>query len=328
MVRLAYFQFLYVLIPLLLFVMGYNLFFKKVVVYRYSLASFIARSGEQSIPYFKTVFFLLRFIVLGILIFLITKPQLPDRRNQINVEGIDIMLVLDVSGSMVCFDDLHDRRSRIEIAKKEALHFIEQRETDAIGLVVFGNGALSACPLTHDKAILREIVEKLNLGTMIDERSTLLAHGMLTALNRLKNTDSPSKIMIVLTDGQPSMNDAPMHVPLSIAQQMKIKIYTIGIGSEQGGYSMGPHGMLMSEGAQLNDQLLQYIAEQSGGTFYRARNAKEMRAIYQAIDQLEKRTMPVNLYARYYDIFIPFLWFVILLVLIELLLSLFVWKTL
>src|SRR3989339_404270 len=181
MIRLAYYQFLYVLVPIMGSVVVYNLFFKKSVVYRYSLASFIARSGAQSVPYFKTIFFLVRLIILGILIFLITKPQLPDRRSRINVEGIDIMLVLDVSGSMICFDDLQDRRSRIEIAKKEALLFIEQRETDAIGLVVFGNGALSACPLTHDKAILREIVDKLNLGTMVDERSTLLAHGMLTA---------------------------------------------------------------------------------------------------------------------------------------------------
>jgi len=306
----------------------YRLFCDKSVVYKYSLASYISRAGAQAVSYFKTIFFFLRITILGLLVFLISKPQLPDRRSQINVEGIDIMLVLDASGSMICFDDQQDRRSRIDIAKKEALKFIDQRETDAFGLVVFGNGALSACPLTHDKAVLREILELLNLGTMVDERSTLLSHGMLTALNRLKYTNSPSKIMIVLTDGQPSMHDAPVHLPLSIAQKLGVKIYTIGIGSEHGGYSMGPHGMMLSEGVQLNEQLLQYIADQTGGAFYRARNAQEMRKIYKTINKLEKRQMPVNLYSRYYDIFVPFLWLIILLVVSELFLALFVWKTL
>ena len=328
MMRCAYLQFLYILIPLFLLAVIYQLFFKKVVIYRYSLASYIARARVQSFPYFRTLFFFLRILILGILAFLILKPQLPDRRSQINVEGIDIMLMLDCSGSMICFDDMQDRRSRMEIAKKEAVNFIEQRDTDAMGLVVFGNGALSACPLTHDKTILREIISALDIGTMVDERSTLLGHGMLAALNRLKKTNSSSKILIVLTDGQPSMNDVPIHVPLSIAQEMKVKIYTVGIGSDQGGYSVGPHGMMMSEGAQLNEQLLQHIADQSGGRFYRARNAQEMREIYRDINKIEKRTMPVNLYARYYDIFEPFLWLVIFLVMSELLLSLFVWKTL
>ena len=328
MVRFAYYWFFYWLIPLLLVAVVYRYFYYKNVVYKYSLAGYIAKSGVQVVPYFKVIFFLLKIIILGLLLFLIAKPQLPDRRSQINVEGIDIMLVLDVSGSMICFDDLKDRRPRIEIAKKEVLRFIDQRETDALGLVVFANGALSACPLTHDKAVLREIINQLGLGTMVDERSTLLSHGMLIALNRLKLTQSPSKIMIVLTDGQPSMNDAPIHVPLAIAQKMGVKIYTIGVGSERGGYSTGPHGMLMSEGVQLNEPLLQHIAEQTGGSFYRARNAQEMRAIYQAIDKLERRQMPVNLYARYYDIFVPFLWFIILLVTLDLVLALFVWKTL
>ena len=151
---------------------------------------------------------------------------------------------------------------------------------------------------------------------------------MLTAINRLKQSTSPSRIMIVLTDGQPSMHDVPVHVPLEIAKKLGIKIYTIGIGSEQGGFCKGPGGMLMASGVQLNEQLLAYLAQQTGGVFYRARNATQMRDIYQAIDQLEKRPAPVNVYARYFDIFEPFLWLVIVLLSIEMALSALVWKTL
>jgi Ca-activated chloride channel homolog len=305
----------------------YRYFFVKLVVYRYSLAAYMARRRCASTP-FSALLYIIRVAILVVLAFLIARPQLPDKRTRVNVEGIDIMLVLDVSGSMACFDDMNDRRTRIDIAKQEALRFVEQRETDAIGLSIFGNGALSACPLTHDKVVLREIIQNLDLGTMVDERSTLLAHGMLVALNRLKESDAPTKVMILLTDGQPSVHDVSVDVPLAIAKKIGIKIYTIGIGDEQGGYSVGPHGMLMSEGVQLNDELLHHIAQQTGGVFYRARNAQDMHAIYDEIDTLEKRVMPVNLYARYYDIFEPFLWMLLIIVASELLLSTYVWKTL
>ena len=350
--RLEYTVFCMVLIGVLLIVACYMGFLRRPVVYRYSLASYIA-DKKSAYPFFVPFFFILRLFTLILLGFLVSRPQLPDKRTRVNVEGIDIMMLLDVSGSMICFDDLDDRKTRIETAKEEAQRFVDQRETDSVGLAVFGNGALSACPLTHDKTVLREIIQGLDLGTMIDDRSTMLAHGMLTALNRLKQdypeqdypeqtspgqvspgqvspgqSNSPSKIMIVLTDGQPSMYDAPIELPLSIAKKLGIKIYTIGIGGEQGGYSAGPHGMLLSEGMQLNETLLQHIADQTGGAFYRARNAKEMRSIYSTIDRLEKRSIPVNLHTRYYDIFEPFLWLLLLLVVGEVLLSAFVWKTL
>lgn len=324
--RLEYYQILYILVPLLIGAIIYRVWRYKPVIYRYSLSRHLQRAGARVYPVFKTVFFALRLTILVVLAFLIAKPQLPDKRTQTNVEGIDIVLALDASGSMMCFDELQDKRSRIAIAKHEALRFIDERDTDAIGLVVFGNGALSACPLTHDKTVLREILQQLEVGSMVDDRSTLLAHGLLTALNRLKNSESPSKIIILLTDGQPSMQDAPIQLPLSIAKQLGVKIYTIGVGDERGGYSYGPHGMLLAAGVQLNEQLLAYIAQQTGGAFYRARNAKEVHEVYSTIDKLEKRHMPVNVYARYYDIFVPFVYVIIALLALELGLAGFVWR--
>lgn len=300
----------------------------RCVVYRYSLADYVAQRLGRFATYRNVILVLLRVATLLLLAWLIGKPQIPDRRTTVNVNGIDIMLIIDVSGSMACFDDEHDNRSRLAIAQQEAIRFIDQREHDALGLVVFGNGALSACPLTHDRAVLREIIEQIQVGSMVDDRCTLLSYGMLTGLNRLKQSTSPSKVMIVLTDGQPSAHDVPVHVPLEIAKKLGVKIYTIGIGSEHGGFCKGPGGMLIASGVQLNETLLAYLAQQTGGVFYRARNASQMRSIYDTIDRLEKRPMPVSLYTRYYDIFEPFLWALVALLSTEVVLSSLIWKSL
>ncbi len=312
----------------LIIALTYRMWMHKAPTYSFALSHYMAQHKVYTSRAIKFIFFLLRLSILSLLVFLIGKPQLPDKRTHINVEGIDIVLVLDASGSMACFDDLNDRRQRMHIAKEEALRFIGQRENDNIGIVTFANGALTACPLTHDKAVLTEIINNISIGSMVDDRATLLSYGMLTALNRLKNSDSPSKIMIVLTDGQPSIHDAPIHIPISIARQLGVKMYTIGIGNQDGGYCAGPHGIIIPQGAQLNESLLVDIAQQTGGNFYRARNAAEIRTIYKKIDQLEKKNMPVNLYTHYQDIFEPFLWFTIILLIAELLCATFVWKML
>lgn len=323
--RMASYSLLAIAAGLLLLGLIYRLLWHRPTVYRYSLAHYVAARVRRFSAYPAYLFFLLRLIGLGLLVFVVGRPQLPDRRTHINVEGIDIILVMDVSGSMTCFDDMVDRRSRICVAKQEAIRFIEQREHDAVGVVVFGNGALSACPLTHDKAALREIVQSLDVGTMVDERCTLLSCGMLAALNRLKDTQSTSKIIILLTDGQPSLQDVCVQVPISIAQRMGVKIYTIGIGNQQGGFS-DVGGALMRAGVELNEPLLKLIAQQTGGAYYRAYTAGDVRCIYALIDQLEKRQMPINWYARYYDIFEPIIWIVLVTLLLEYGLATFVWR--
>lgn len=326
--RLAYLPLALISLVLFLLTLGYRLWRHKPVTYNYALATYLKKNKLTASSLIPLFFLTLRVTILGLLVFLIGKPQVPDRRTQTHVEGIDIIIVLDASGSMVCFDDANDRKSRMQVAKEEALRFIERRENDAIGLVTFANGALTACPLTHDKAVLKEIIDGINIGSMVDDRATLLSYGILTALNRLKNSTSVSKVIILLTDGQPSMHDAPIHVPLAIAQKLGVKIYTIGVGNEHGGFYPGPHGMIVAQGAQLNEQLLKHIAQQTHGVFYHAQNAAQMRDIYQTIDQLEKQKLPINMYQRYYDIFEPFLWIIILLVSIEITLSTFVWKML
>ncbi len=255
---------------------------------------------------------------------IMAKPQLIDIKSHIEVEGIDIMLVMDLSGSMQCFDDLQDRRTRIEVEKKEAITFIDKRENDPIGIVIFANDALSRCPLTLDKKLLKNIVQDLNIG-VINSDGTLLSVGIAMAANRLKHSKATTKIMIVLTDGAPSKHDIDWKEAVEIAKKFGIKIYTIGIGNEEGGYlTMQPWGLVPC-GVQLNKSLLQSIAQETGGRFFEAKKPSDMKIIYQTIDTLEKTSYQTDLFTQRYDIYIPFLLMALLLIGIELYLVSTIW---
>jgi Ca-activated chloride channel family protein len=258
-----------------------------------------------------------------LLAFLIAKPQLVDNRSNIIVDGIDIMLVLDVSGSMQFQDYADDQRSRLQVAKDEALRFVNKRTNDAIGLVIFGKDALSRVPLTLDKKIINTLISTLEIG-IIDPDGTVLSTAIVTAANRLKNSQAKSKVMILLTDGAPSENDTDPNLAIELAQKMGIKIYTVGIGSDEEQFIMHPlYGLIPKP--KINKTLLTKIAQETGGKFFLARNSKDMRAIYDTIDSLEKTTHETSLFNKYYDIFIPFVWTIIILLLAELLLSTTIW---
>jgi Ca-activated chloride channel family protein len=272
-------------------------------------------------PY-KKILYALRALALALLVFLIAKPQLVDTNSKVSVQGIDIMLAIDISGSMEMQDDKHDERSRVQIAKAEAIHFIEKRTNDAMGLVIFANDAVSRCPLTHDKKMLRHLVQGLEIG-IIDPRTTVLSTAIISAINRLKHSKAKSKVIILLTDGEPSQNDIPAEVAIKAAQQLDIKIYTIGIGSDQPMMVQTIYGIQSIPG--VNVPLLKKIAQETGGKFFMAKNAKDMRLIYDTIDALEKTENETPVFSNYWDIFIPFIWIIIGLLMIELIASTFVW---
>jgi len=265
----------------------------------------------------------MRFITLFILALLIGKPQSVDSRSQIKVEGIDIVLALDVSGSMQHQDDQEDGRSRVEIAKDEAIRFIEKRDNDAIGLVVFAHDAVSRVPLTLDKSLLKNTVKDLQIG-VINPDGTFLFTGIVTAANRLKHSKSSSKIMILLTDGEPSEGDTNPRQALDVAKKLGIKIYTIGIGSDQEEFMMHPlYGMIPKP--RVNTELLEKIAQETGGQSFLAKDSEDMRRVYDTIDALEKTELEAPIFSKYYDIFMPFVWFIIYLVLLELVVSSLLW---
>lgn len=322
--KFAYFSLFYFFIPLLFIVAWYRRKYYKPIVYKYSLVSLLKKRGIQSSFFEKDFLFILRFGILLLLVFLLAKPQFVDLRSKVTLDGIDIMLALDVSGSMNCFDDIHERRSRIDIAKYEAVRFVKKRHDDAIGLVIFGKYAVSKCPLTSDKKIIQEIIEDLKIGD-IDPSETVLSTGIVNAANRLKSSKAKSKIIILLTDGEPTPSDINPEIAIDIAKKMGIKIYTIGIGSQQGGLFEDPNYGLIACGSQLNEKLLQKIAEDTRGQYFFAKNSQDMTNIYDTIDKLEKTEYETNIYNRVYDFFIPIIFLIIFLCVLELVLTTFIW---
>jgi len=320
--RFAYPVALYILVPFLLVILIVRAKWHRITTYRFSMAQTLKNNYKGINHPYKKVFYALRALAFALLVFLIAKPQLVDTHSKVSVQGIDIMLAVDISGSMEMQDDKQDGRSRVQIAKAEAIHFIEKRTNDAMGLVIFANDAVSRCPLTHDKKMLRHLVQGLQIG-LIDPRTTVLSTAIVSAINRLKNSKAKSKVIILLTDGEPSQNDTPAQVAIKAAQQLDIKIYTIGIGSDKPMMVQTMYGIARSPG--VNAPLLKQIAQETGGKFFMAKNAKDMRSIYDTIDALEKTDNETPVFSNYWDIFIPFVWAIIGLLMIELVVSTFVW---
>ncbi len=325
--QFAYPEIIYIFLPILLFVLLYRLRFHKHPKYTFPLAQCLARYGFVKKTYHKKILFLLRGLTLLGLIFLIARPQWADERSRVNIEGIDIILAIDVSGSMERQDDQKDPRTRIDVAKSEAIRFIEKRLDDPIGIVLFGKEVISRCPLTLDKQILKEIVGSIQLG-VLDYQETWLGTGLATAVNRLKNSHAKSKIIILLTDGNPTPGEK-IEPPLAVdlAKKFGIKVYTIGIGNDEGAFFKHPmFGAIRIPEEKLNVKLLSSIAEQTGGKFFRAKNPQEMRNAYDTINRLEKTKIETNVFHRYYEAFASFIWIIMLLLGIEMALRLFVWR--
>ena len=284
--------------PLLIVTFFIRARFYKSVAYRHALGDDLRKHGSSN-HLCKKIINSLRVLTLMTLIFLVADPQMVDYASQVRVDGIDIVLVLDVSGSMQ-FQDYDDaEKSRLDIAKEEAIRFITMRDNDAIGLVIFGQDAVSRCPITLDKNMLKNIVNELHIG-IINPDGTMLVTAMVTAANRLKSSKAKSKIMIVLTDGEPSEGDMDSEVILQIARELGIKIYTVGIGSEQEQVFMHPfYGMVQRP--KVNSALLTHFAQSSGGQFFMAHNAQDMRRIYDTIDKLETTKHEIPLFSRATD---------------------------
>lgn len=305
----------------------YRVWFYRPTVYRYSMTNFIIQNNLQSTQLSSHFFFLTRLIALILMVILVGKPQYVDTKSKVTLDGIDIVLALDVSGSMALFDDLQDRRTRLAVAKQEALNFIEKRTNDAIGLVIFGRYALARCPLTADKGILKSIIQELEIGQPSSDmqQMTMLSQGLVTAMRRLQHSKAKSKIVVLLTDGAPSPGDLAPQDALAVAKELGVKVYTIAVGSDRGGYVQDSVFGIQQVHTSINLPLLQHIAKTTGGMSFEAKNPKDLARIYDTIDTLEKHQTEVEVYHNYYDYFMPILWAVVLLLLLELSVATFVW---
>ena len=292
--------------------------------YRYSLGAYLKKIFVSN-DITKYIFIFFRILLLFSLAVLSGKLQIADKKSKVYVQGRDIILVMDVSGSMELFDDMSNPKKRIDVSKAEAIRFIDKRPDDQIGLVLFGKVAVSRCPLTLDKNILKDIIKQINLGD-IPHSGTVLAMGFAMALNRLKSSKAKSKVIILLTDGEPTVHDISTEIPIKIAKDLGVKVYTIGVGSENGGFYRHPVFGIQSLGQRsFNSELLEYIAVETNGKFFKAENQYQMKQVYVAIDELEKSSFETVIFSSYLDYFKPILWFALIVALLELLLKTFVW---
>ncbi|BDQ02374.1 VWA domain-containing protein [Ignavibacterium sp.] len=248
---------------------------------------------------------ILRLIVLALLIIALARPQNFSSGTNINTEGIDIAMVLDISGSMLAEDF---KPNRLEAAKQVVDEFIQGRVSDRIGLVIFSRDAFTQCPLTIDYSVLRNLLKDIRSGMLED--GTAIGNAIANGVNRLKDSDAKSKVIILLTDG---VNNAGEVDPLSaaeIARTFGIRIYAIGVGTRgEAPYPVQtPFGIrYQMMPVEIDEALLKQIAERTGGQYFRATNNRALKEIYERIDKMEKSKIEVTSYRSAQELYFNWL---------------------
>lgn len=273
---------------------------------------------------FRHIPFALRIIAFSLLILVMARPQYHSKQKEVNIEGIDIIMTLDVSGSMRARDLKPDR---LEAAKEVAKDFISGRKNDRIGLVVFSGEAFTQCPLTSDHNVLKNLFEPIESGMIED--GTAIGDGLATAINRIKDSKAISRVIILLTDGiQNSGNIDPISAA-EIAKSFGIRVYTIGVGS------MGTAPMpvqtnmgerIMDVPVKIDEEILKKVAITTDGQYFRATSNNSLAEIYKEIDKLEKSKIDVSIFQNKSEEYIYFAIAAFILLLIELILRLSIFR--
>ncbi|HDR89754.1 MAG TPA: VWA domain-containing protein [Bacteroidetes bacterium] len=272
----------------------------------------------------RHILFVFRMLSVALLTVVLARPQSTDRWEDVSTEGIDIVMALDVSSSMLARDFSPDR---LEAAKEVGVEFVSGRPYDRIGLVIFSGESFTQCPLTTDHATVINLLNAARSGVLED--GTAIGMGLATAINRLKDSEARSKVIILLTDGVNNVGEIDPLTAAEIASTFGIRVYTIGVGSRgTAPYPVQtPGGMIFRNmEVEIDEEVLQEIASMTEGAFYRATDKEKLRDIYREIDQLEKSKISVTEYRRRQEEYMGFAAAAVLLVMLELLLGLTVFK--
>lgn len=268
--------------------------------------------------YLFYLLFVLRVWVITLLIIVLARPQLSNSFQTETTEGIDIVLALDISGTMLA-EDL--RPNRLEAAKKVATEFVSGRPNDNIGLVVFAGESFTQCPLTNDHAVLVNLFQGVQYGMIED--GTAIGLGLANAVSRIKDSEAKSKVIILLTDGSNNAGDVAPLTAAEIAQSFGIRVYTVGVGTR----GMAPYPVQTPYGIRyqnlpvdIDEDMLRKVAGLTGGTYFRATDNTKLKFIYQEIDQLEKTKLRVHQYSKKNEEYTPFLLVALLLLITEIVL--------
>lgn len=325
-------EYLFLLVLLIPYLLWYLMYRKKseptmrlgdTFAYRYAPKSWKVRLIPLQL--------LLRIAAFVLLVLALARPQTQNSWKNKSVEGIDIMLAMDVSTSMLA-EDL--KPNRIEAAKQVAAEFIAGRPDDNIGLTIFAGEAFTQCPMTVDHASLLSLLQ--NVRTDIAARGliqdgTAIGMGLANAVSRLKSSKAKSKVVILLTDGSNNMGDLSPMTAAEIARSLGIRVYTIGVGTNgTARYPMPVAGgvQYVNIPVEIDSKMLSQIAATTEGDFFRATNTRELRRIYKEIDQLEKTKLNVKKFSKRYDVYQPLAIAAVIVLLLEILLRITVFRRL
>ena len=293
--------------------------------------SFSDLKGMVKLPktwkaYLRHLLFALKMAALALLIVALARPQSSSTNSTSNIEGIDIVMAMDVSGSMLARDLKPDR---LTAAKNVASDFVKGRPGDRMGLVIFSGETFTQVPLTTDHGVMLNMLAEMKNG-LIDD-GTAIGDGLATAISRLKDSEAISKVVILLTDGLNNAGSVDPYTAAEIAKLYGIRVYTIGVGS----YGTAPYPVQTPFGTQIqqmkveiDEKLLATIAGETGGKYFRATSNQKLDEVYQEIDQLERSKIEVTEFRRLHEEFYPLVAWALALLLLEFLLRKTVFRTL
>ena len=280
------------------------------------------RTGRGLMNVIRHFPFLLRTLALVMIIIAIARPRSSEQMDRVDTEGIDIMLAMDVSTSMLARDFTPDR---ISAAKDIAIEFISQRPYDRMGIVVFAGESYTQCPLTTDRATLIHLMKEIS--TDLIEDGTAIGNGLATAVARMKDSDAKSRVIILLTDGVNNRGEITPQMAAEIAKTYGIRVYTIGVGAN----GMAPYPVMTPWGVdiqkvqvEIDEDLLSEIASSTGGRYFRATDNTKLMEIYNEINQMEKARITVDSFPVYKELFPGYAFVALVALLLELVLKLFV----
>jgi len=252
----------------------------------------IRRSGSFK----KNVILCLHLSIIFLIIVGLSRPQKIDKVNENSINVVDILLVLDISSSMLADDFLPNR---LEAVKETAMSFINNREEDRIGILVFAGESFIQCPLTIDKSILKSLISEINVASK-EYDGTAIGMAIANGTNRFRNSNVESKVMILLSDGSNNSGEIDPITAAELASQFGIKIYTIGAGTDQAYTKIPGRGLIVNE---IDEITLKKIADVTGGEYFRATDIKALESIYLKIDKLERSEIEVNEYTLYKELY-------------------------
>ncbi|MBO6056810.1 MAG: VWA domain-containing protein [Bacteroidales bacterium] len=322
----SYFLYGLIIIPLL--VVWYIFSGRKNQAYvKFSDTSFFNGMPRSWRIYARHILFVIEMCALALLIIALARPQSSSKSQKINVEGIDIVLTIDLSSSMLAQDLKPDR---LEAAKNISADFVKGRPEDRMGLVVFASETFTQVPLTTDHGMLLNMMKELKCGMLED--GTAIGDGLASSVSRLKDSEAISKVVILLTDGDNNAGSIDPATAAEMAKLFGIRVYTIGVGTR----GTAPYPVQTPFGGiqyqqipvTINEPLLQQIADETGGKYYRATSNEKLEQIYDEIDQLERSKIEINEFTRVHEEFLPFVLIGLALLLLGFILKNTVFKTL